>query len=96
MLEIGTGWGELAIRAAARGATVTSLTISTEQAELARQRIAEAGLTDRATVLLQAISLILALLIAIPLGILSATRQYSLLDNTTTVGSFIGLAIPNF
>ncbi len=49
-----------------------------------------------ATVLLQAISLIVALAIAIPLGILSATRQYSLLDNTTTVGSFIGLAIPNF
>jgi len=49
-----------------------------------------------ATVLLQGISLGLALLIAIPLGILSATRQYSWLDNTTTVGSFIGLAIPNF
>jgi peptide/nickel transport system permease protein len=49
-----------------------------------------------ATVLLQAISLVIALGIAIPLGILSATRQYSFLDNTTTVGSFIGLAIPNF
>jgi peptide/nickel transport system permease protein len=49
-----------------------------------------------ATVLLQAISLVLALLIAVPLGVLSATRQYSFLDNTTTVGSFIGLAIPNF
>src|SRR5947209_7922112 len=33
-----------------------------------------------ATVLLQAISLVLALVIAIPLGILSATRQYSFLD----------------
>ena len=53
VLEIGTGWGELAIRAAERGARVTSLTISTEQAELARRRIAEAGLTDRATVLLR-------------------------------------------
>ena len=53
VLEIGTGWGELAIRAATRGATVTSLTISTEQAQLARQRIADAGLTDRATVLLR-------------------------------------------
>ncbi|HEY7909761.1 MAG TPA: ABC transporter permease [Thermomicrobiales bacterium] len=49
-----------------------------------------------ATVILQGISLAIALLIAIPLGILSATKQYSLLDNTTTVGSFIGLAIPNF
>ncbi|MDT4891743.1 MAG: cyclopropane-fatty-acyl-phospholipid synthase [Pseudonocardiales bacterium] len=53
VLEIGTGWGELAIRAARRGATVTSLTISTEQAELARERIAAEGLTDRATVLLR-------------------------------------------
>jgi cyclopropane-fatty-acyl-phospholipid synthase len=53
VLEIGTGWGELAIRAAGRGAQVTSLTISVEQAELARERIAQAGLSDRATVLLQ-------------------------------------------
>jgi len=53
VLEIGTGWGELALRAAARGANVTTLTISTEQAELARQRIAEAGLSDRVEVRLQ-------------------------------------------
>jgi cyclopropane-fatty-acyl-phospholipid synthase len=53
VLEIGTGWGELATRAAARGASVTSLTISIEQAELARQRIAAAGLSDRVSVLLQ-------------------------------------------
>jgi cyclopropane-fatty-acyl-phospholipid synthase len=43
VLEIGTGWGTLAIRAAQRGAHVTTLTISTEQAELARQRIDAAG-----------------------------------------------------
>lgn len=49
-----------------------------------------------ATVLLQVLSLGLALAIAVPLGIVSATRQYSLLDNATTVGSFIGLALPNF
>jgi cyclopropane-fatty-acyl-phospholipid synthase len=53
LLEIGTGWGELAIRAASRGAQVTSLTISTEQAELARRRIAEAGVADRVDVLLR-------------------------------------------
>jgi cyclopropane-fatty-acyl-phospholipid synthase len=53
LLEIGTGWGELAIRAARRGAQVTSLTISTEQAELARRRIAEAGMADRVDVLLR-------------------------------------------
>jgi cyclopropane-fatty-acyl-phospholipid synthase len=50
LLEIGTGWGELAIRAARRGATVHTLTISTEQRDLARRRIAEAGLADRVTV----------------------------------------------
>lgn len=50
LLEIGTGWGELAIRAAQRGATVHTLTISTEQANLALRRVAEAGLADRVTV----------------------------------------------
>lgn len=44
LLEIGTGWGELALRAARRGATVTSLTLSREQAELARRRVRDAGL----------------------------------------------------
>ena len=43
VLEIGTGWGELAIRAAARGATVLSVTLSSEQQALARERIAAAG-----------------------------------------------------
>ncbi|MFE0510097.1 class I SAM-dependent methyltransferase [Streptomyces sp. NPDC058964] len=47
VLEIGTGWGELAIRAAARGARVTSLTLSREQRDLALRRIEAAGLTDR-------------------------------------------------
>ncbi|NYG54037.1 SAM-dependent methyltransferase [Nocardioides perillae] len=50
VLEIGTGWGELAIRAARRGATVHSVTLSTEQQALAQQRIAAAGLADRVTV----------------------------------------------
>ncbi|HEX5493301.1 MAG TPA: class I SAM-dependent methyltransferase, partial [Mycobacteriales bacterium] len=47
LLEIGTGWGALSIRAARRGARVTTLTISAEQKELAERRIAEAGLADR-------------------------------------------------
>ena len=47
VLEIGTGWGELAIRAARRGAEVRTVTISREQAELATQRVAEAGLADQ-------------------------------------------------
>ena len=36
VLEIGTGWGELAIRAARRGASVHSVTLSSEQQTLAR------------------------------------------------------------
>ncbi|MEJ7705778.1 MAG: class I SAM-dependent methyltransferase [Nocardioidaceae bacterium] len=39
LLEIGSGWGSLAIRAAERGATVTTITLSQEQAELATERI---------------------------------------------------------
>ena len=50
VLEIGTGWGELAIRAARRGATVRSVTLSREQQQLARERIAAAGLSDRVAV----------------------------------------------
>lgn len=50
LLEIGTGWGELAIRAAARGATVRSITLSSEQQALARERIAAAGHADRVSV----------------------------------------------
>lgn len=50
VLEIGTGWGELAIRAAARGATVRSVTLSREQRRLARERVAAAGLADRVTI----------------------------------------------
>ncbi|SEL26590.1 cyclopropane-fatty-acyl-phospholipid synthase [Rhodococcus maanshanensis] len=46
LLEIGTGWGELCIRAARRGATVRSVTLSTQQQALARRRVAEAGHAD--------------------------------------------------
>ncbi|MFC9394230.1 class I SAM-dependent methyltransferase [Streptomyces sp. NPDC057027] len=50
LLEIGTGWGELAIRAAARGARVRTVTLSEEQLALARRRVARAGVDDRVTV----------------------------------------------
>ena len=53
MLEIGTGWGALAVRAGLRGAEVTTLTLSPRQCDLARTRIAEAGVADRVTVLLR-------------------------------------------
>lgn len=50
VLEIGTGWGELAIRAARRGAMVHTVTLSVEQLELAEARIAASGLAGRVTV----------------------------------------------
>jgi cyclopropane-fatty-acyl-phospholipid synthase len=54
VLEIGSGWGACAIRLAQRtGCRVTSLTLSTEQAEEARKRVAAAGLSDRVEIRLQ-------------------------------------------
>ncbi|QNG55971.1 class I SAM-dependent methyltransferase [Pseudonocardia petroleophila] len=53
VLEIGTGWGGLATRAAQRGARVTTLTISAEQAKLAEERLTKAGVADRVQVLLR-------------------------------------------
>jgi cyclopropane-fatty-acyl-phospholipid synthase len=50
ILEIGTGWGELAIRAAERGAQVLTVTLSEEQRALAAARIERAGLASRAAV----------------------------------------------
>jgi cyclopropane-fatty-acyl-phospholipid synthase len=44
------GWVGLSPRSAPRGATVRSITLSTEQQALARQRIAEAGYADRVDV----------------------------------------------
>lgn len=52
LLEIGTGWGGLAVHLAARtGCRITTTTISKEQAVLARQRVEDAGLSDRIEVI---------------------------------------------
>jgi len=53
LLEIGTGWGTLALEAARRGATVTSVTLSREQAALARRRVADAGYSDTVDIRVQ-------------------------------------------
>jgi cyclopropane-fatty-acyl-phospholipid synthase len=54
LLEIGTGWGSLALHAAGRfGCRVTTTTISRQQREVAVERVREAGLQDRVTVLLE-------------------------------------------
>jgi len=49
-----------------------------------------------ATLLLAAASLLLAVLIAVPLGILSAMRQHSLLDHLSAFLAMLGLSMPNF
>ena len=54
VLEIGCGWGSFALTAAGEyGARVTGITLSPAQAELARRRVAEAGLADRVEIRLQ-------------------------------------------
>ena len=54
VIEIGTGWGSLALHAAGRyGCRVTTTTISREQYGVAVERVREAGLDDRVTVLLE-------------------------------------------
>jgi cyclopropane-fatty-acyl-phospholipid synthase len=54
VLEIGSGWGGWSIHAARNhGCSVTTLTVSRRQFELASRRVAEAGLGDRIDVRLQ-------------------------------------------
>jgi cyclopropane-fatty-acyl-phospholipid synthase len=54
VVEIGTGWGGLALHAAAHyGVHVTTTTISREQHDYAKEKIARAGLQDRITLLLE-------------------------------------------
>ncbi len=48
------------------------------------------------TFLLSFSAFLLALVVAIPAGIISATRQYTKVDNLFTVFALIGLSIPNF
>ena len=49
-----------------------------------------------ATLKLALASMIIALLISIPVGIISATKQYSVVDNASMVGALIGVSMPNF
>lgn len=49
-----------------------------------------------ATLRLMTVSFIISIIIAIPIGIYSATHRYSLLDNLTTTGIFLGLSLPSF
>ena len=54
LLDIGCGWGALALRAARKyGARVVGVTLSENQYRLARERVAQAGLADRVDIRLQ-------------------------------------------
>ena len=54
VLDIGCGWGGLAIELAEQaGARVVGLTLSREQARVARQRVADRGLDDRVEIRMQ-------------------------------------------
>jgi peptide/nickel transport system permease protein len=48
------------------------------------------------TLLLSALSLVLMWLVALPVGIYSATHKYSGMDNLLTAGAFLGLSVPDF
>lgn len=48
------------------------------------------------TLFLNVIEMLVILAVAVPIGVLSATRQYSLFDKITTVLVFVGFATPDF
>jgi cyclopropane-fatty-acyl-phospholipid synthase len=100
VLEIGTGWGELAIRAARRGAVVHSITLSTEQKELAEARIAAAGLADRVTVQLldyralptdTTYDAVLSVEMIEAVGYDFWTEYFTILDRVTVPGGHVGI-----
>jgi peptide/nickel transport system permease protein len=72
-----------------RGDLGTSLFTSYEVTEAIRDRLP-------VTVSLVGTSFVLAVLIGVPSGILAARKRGSLLDRTLTVGTSVGVAVPNF
>jgi peptide/nickel transport system permease protein len=61
-------------------------------------RSVTAEILDRwpTTMLLAVLSVLVATLIGIPTGIISATRQYSAFDNLAMVLALVGVSMPNF
>jgi peptide/nickel transport system permease protein len=49
-----------------------------------------------ATVELAIAGMLVSLIIAIPVGIISATKQYSIVDNVSMLGALLGVSMPNF
>ena len=48
------------------------------------------------TLLMNVVEMLIILGLAVPIGVLSATRQYSLYDKVTTIFVFVGFATPDF
>ncbi|MDQ3541491.1 MAG: ABC transporter permease [Chloroflexota bacterium] len=48
------------------------------------------------TIRLNALSFIISLLVAVPIGVLAATKRYSVFDYGSMLGSTLGVAIPNY
>jgi cyclopropane-fatty-acyl-phospholipid synthase len=103
LLEIGTGWGGLAIRAAKRGAHVHTLTISAEQLTFAQRRISEAGVADRVVVELRdyreldrdakTYDAIISVEMIEAIGEKYWPTYFSLLDHLLVAGGRVGLQV---
>ena len=74
---------------AVRGNFGTSYQHSLPTLELLWERIPN-------TLLLSGVALVVAVLLALPLGTISAVRRYSALDYAATIAAFIGVSIPVF
>ncbi len=48
------------------------------------------------TILLSGVSLLFAVVVALPLGVLSAVKRYSVIDYVTTFIAFVGISVPSF
>ncbi|MDQ0252938.1 peptide/nickel transport system permease protein [Evansella vedderi] len=49
-----------------------------------------------ATLKLTFAAMVVAIAIGVPVGIISATRQYSFFDHTSTIGALVGFSMPNY
>jgi len=58
--------------------------------------LSEIWLRLPATLELVFAAMIIGLIVAIPLGVISATRQHSIIDNATMIGALIGVSMPGF
>jgi len=61
-----------------------------------RPVLEEIGFRFPTTMQLAAMSVVISVLIGIPLGILSAVKQYTIFDNGATIIGLLGVSIPNF